>query len=393
MEVQLEYGPDTLEFDIGDERNGGVWTSPRGLSSKELLTRLGSALESPLDYPPLRQSLVPGDQVAIALDPDTPEWVSILPRVLNELMTLGIEAGSVRVITTRPLDEAESVQVSEGSLWTTHDPSDRAALAYLATTRSGRRIYLNRHLVDADVVITIGPIAYRFPSGVSLPSDVIDPRMTGRVEPSGRATPGDPDEEVDWLLGSRFQIGAIAGDEGVADIVVGDAAAVRRQGKERLRSLWEFRPRKPGDVVVVGLGRKAQPCTWSDLAVGLNRALGVLGQGGRIAVLSRLSEPPGPTLAAMAESPDPREALAAATSSESDHRVARALMRALERAKVYLAGDLPEELVEGLGMIALGHPLEARRVVSQGGTCVFISRVDWTHVLPVARDEGNVEGT
>ena len=30
-----------------------------------------------------------------------------------------------------------------------HDPADRKHLAYLATTRSGQRIYLNRTAVDA----------------------------------------------------------------------------------------------------------------------------------------------------------------------------------------------------------------------------------------------------
>ena len=36
-----------------------------------------------------------------------------------------------------------------------HDPADRRKLAYLATTGAGRRVYLNRTLVDADFVIVL----------------------------------------------------------------------------------------------------------------------------------------------------------------------------------------------------------------------------------------------
>ena len=37
----------------------------------------------------------------------------------------------------------------------THDPTDRKKLAYLATTKAGRRVYLNRTLVEADFVVVL----------------------------------------------------------------------------------------------------------------------------------------------------------------------------------------------------------------------------------------------
>ena len=36
-----------------------------------------------------------------------------------------------------------------------HDPSDRKRLAYLATTKQGHRIYLNRTAVDADQLVVL----------------------------------------------------------------------------------------------------------------------------------------------------------------------------------------------------------------------------------------------
>ena len=44
---------------------------------------------------------------------------------------------------------------STGSRFQVHDPADRKKLSYLATTRQGRRIYLNRSAVDADQLIVL----------------------------------------------------------------------------------------------------------------------------------------------------------------------------------------------------------------------------------------------
>src|SRR5437588_504012 len=41
-----------------------------------------------------------------------------------------------------------------------HDPSDRKHLSYLATTRRGRRIYLNRTAVDADQLVVLARRSY-----------------------------------------------------------------------------------------------------------------------------------------------------------------------------------------------------------------------------------------
>ena len=41
-----------------------------------------------------------------------------------------------------------------------HDPKDRKKLAYLATTRKGRRLYLNRTAVDADQLVVLGRRTY-----------------------------------------------------------------------------------------------------------------------------------------------------------------------------------------------------------------------------------------
>ena len=63
---------------------------------------------------------------------------------------------------------------------------------------------------------------------------------------------------------------------------------------------------------------------------------------------------------------------------EADSPAARQLARVLAWADLYLLSSLVEDDVEELGMIALGRPEEARRLVEAGGTCLFLSQAELT---------------
>jgi len=96
-----------------------------------------------------------------------------------------------------------------------HDPAHRQRLSYLATTRRGRRIYLNRTAVDADqiVVLSISITTHfwvrRSGSG-DLPGTHRPDHSTGimsrltNVAPDRDVWPtGQEADEVAWLLGRR----------------------------------------------------------------------------------------------------------------------------------------------------------------------------------------------
>jgi nickel-dependent lactate racemase len=381
--IRVEYAADVLELEAPAERVRVVWNGPRGVLGTELAERVSAALASPVGYPRISEAVIPGDRVVLALDLELEGWPLLVTGILEELAGAGVGADSVRVLTHRPLNEEESRgrAVAEGMLWTVHDPSDRENLAYLATTKAGRRIYLNRHLVDADVVVAAGRIGFEPGGTTRVPSDVIDPGLSD--DPARLLGEQAEDErEVDWLLGSRFHVGVIAGVGGAAEVLAGDAAAVGRIGRERLRALWHFEAEERAEVVVVGLGRPGQTVGWKDLGVALTRARGLIKRGGKIVVLSDLAESPGPLVALLSESNDPIEAYHAMPRGEpaEDALVASQLMKAVESGKVYLSSRLEEGIVEGLNMIALGSVNEAKRVVELSESCSFVSQVDWTDV-------------
>ena len=114
-----------------------------------------------------------------------------------------------------------------------HDPDDRSQLAYLATTKEGRRVYLSRHLTDADLVVPVGRIGfdpildYCGPWSVLFPGLASREILRGASKPAPRRRRCPPGEaaarsnreeslEVSWLLGTQFHVGVIVGAHGFA---------------------------------------------------------------------------------------------------------------------------------------------------------------------------------
>ena len=76
MRVEVDFQDESLELEIPDEQVVATWRGPAGTGqgTGELTDTLRAALEAPRDYPALRQAVVPGDRVTIALDPAIPAW-------------------------------------------------------------------------------------------------------------------------------------------------------------------------------------------------------------------------------------------------------------------------------------------------------------------------------
>src|SRR5262249_17282066 len=100
-----------------------------------------------------------------------------------------------------------------------HDPTDRRHLSYLATTRHGRRIYLNRPAVDAAQLIVRARRGFDPLLGYSGAEGALYPALSDqetRKDMGHRlslAVPSDKPwtvrreaEEVAWLLGAPFMI-------------------------------------------------------------------------------------------------------------------------------------------------------------------------------------------
>ena len=185
-------------------------------------------------------------------------------------------------------------------------------MAYLAATKQGRRIYLNRLLTDADVVIPVGRLGYDPIMGYRGPWSVIFPELSERAaidahrgrfrdeadEPTAARASASLDEsfEVSWLLGSQFHVGVVPGSCGLVAVVAGRENAVRERGIASVDSAWKLDADSRAELVVVGIGGPGMPATIDDLAEGLATACRLVQHGGKIVVLSRVQGAIGPAL-------------------------------------------------------------------------------------------------
>ncbi len=395
MHVAVEYQDERLDFELPAEHVVASWIGPPGLEAPRGVEALRDALERPLDYPPLRQIVVPGDRLVIAFDQTILPARGFLEAITQTLDQAGVGPENITVVAPRDGNGLEGA-IPSGVTLVVHDPDERGELAYLATTKQGRRIYLNRHLTDADVVVPVARLGYDPVVGYRGPWSLLFPELSDRAtikairsqssretanNPRSRALPKlDESFEVSWLLGSQFHVGLVPASTGFIEAVAGRETTVRDSGLEALDRHWQFQAASRADLVVVGIGQPGFPTTLENLAAGLLTATRLVRHGGKIVALSRASGKLGPALRGLCSLDDPREAATRLRGHESDddYLVARHLAQALAWADVFLLSALPEQVVEDLFLVALDSPQQAQRLVAKSGSCLFVSRAELT---------------
>jgi hypothetical protein len=391
MRVAVEFQDDRVAFDVSDDRLVAAWNGPEGLPLETVRDLLRRDLEAPRGYPPLRQNVVPGDRVALAIDPEVPD-VSRLVAILAEVLA-GAGVESIEGVGLGPLPASQRDDWPGEIGLETHAPGSENAqtMAYLASTQAGRRIYLNRTLTEADVVVPVGAIGFDEVLGYRGPWSTIFPGLSNaetqqseRDAPAGVGKRGavlDESGEVSWLLGSLFHVGVLPGRSGAAGLIVGEAGEVRNAGIQAVDDAWTFRPESRAELVIAGIGAPGRPTRLEDLAHGLTTAAGLVRRGGKIAVLSRVEGTPGPALQRLTTLDDPaRGGIKALRDAwkEPDALAALAIAEALAWADIYLLSGLDDQLVDDLAMVALGSADEARRLASSASSCLVLSQADRT---------------
>ena len=184
--------------------------------------------------------------MTIALDPTIARPQPLLEAIGEVLREAGVEPADLTVLA--PSAVRGSLRAEEalaGATIAIHDSRDRGQLAYLAATKQGRRIYLNRLLTDADVVIPVGRLGYDPIMGYRGPWSVLFPELSERAaiethrglfrdeigeQTTARAGASlDESFEVSWLLGSQFFVGVVPGSGGMSGVVCGKETAVRER--------------------------------------------------------------------------------------------------------------------------------------------------------------------
>lgn len=399
--VTLKYGEQgRFECEVEAGRILAAPDAPQ--PSPQFADDLRDALEHPLDFPPLEQAVIPDDHVVLALDRATPEAAELIAAVWPILARRGVPPENVTVIQPaclngRPQSDPRAAlpaAVRQQIAWRLHDPTDLQACRYLASTANGERVYLAQPVVDADVVVSIGHLAFDPVIGHSGTNSVLYPGLSSteavqkahgqghsELDPENERPLRQMIDEIGWLLGTQFSIQVIpAVGGGAAQVLAGASDSVFRRGRELLARQWLVEVPERPDVVVAAIERDSGGHTWTQIGAALASARNLVVRGGKIILLTELDEEPGPGLELLQQCDNPRDALKPLrTLTPPDLIPATQLATAVDWADVYLLSRLDSDLVEDLFMIPLSNEREARRALGGTESCVFLQSAQHTY--------------
>jgi nickel-dependent lactate racemase len=390
MQIGIDYGREHIDFEVAAEHLVGSHRFAVAPALPDPAAAVRQALETPSGFPPLRRALTPDDHVVIVIDEHLPHVEALLAPVVEHILEAGVARQAITILCPESDSSHAWLEERPPALQDIavefHDPRNRQRLSYLATTRHGRRIYLNRTAVDADQIVVLAGRGYDPLLGYSgaeaslfpaLSDSATQRDLTTRVT---NAAPGkNPGSvlqeatEVAWLLGAPFMVQVIEGMGDELAHVLGGLAATNAESRQLLNARWRLTVDSQADTVVASLSGDPARHDFAALARALAAAARVVKPGGRIILLSQAAPHLGPGAESLRRADDPESALAALREEvPPDMAAAFQWASAAQQATVYLLSGLPREVAEELFTTPLDHAGQAQRLLNGPGSCLFL---------------------
>jgi nickel-dependent lactate racemase len=404
MRIAIGCGRDNLELDVPDDKVVHARRPPSATPLTDPPAAVAAALETPLGFPALRRALIPDDHVVVVVDERLPSVGTLLMPVLEHIRQANVPPQAITLLCPpRSLKQPWLDDLSDAFQDTrleVHDPSERKHLSYLAATRQGQRIYLNRTLVDADQVVLLTGRGYDPLLGYSGGAGAIYPALGDEarrrelidkmsMEPPGSSlTPLQREAaEVVRLLGTPFIIQVVPGAGGEIAHVLGGPIETAGEGQRLLDERWRIDVDRPADTVIAGLSGDPASHTFDDLARAFACAARVVKPHGRIALVCAARPDLGQASSLLRDAENAGTVLAALRQQEPEEAVAVFhWASAAQQATLFLMSKLSGETCEEMFTVPLENTEQLQRLVSAGGTCLFIP--DAHKAMAVLRPSG-----
>ncbi len=406
--------PDTVALRFGKT----VWQIPQsGVASvrsqraplENLHEAVDCALSQPLDFASIDRMIVPGDTVALAVDPAVPCLGNVVAAIAQWLIEHGTRQESLQVIY--PGTEAQTNELKEQLQKSgfaaiqviRHDPDDANSVSYVAADEDAQAIYINRSLVDADVVI---PVSCARDSGAIdyLGAFSIFPLFSNREirgqlycyarlsNPEQHQHLIDRSNQAAWWLGVMIAVQVVpAKDEQVASVLCGlldtvDSSARGQLSESQLSTCQMSDGQLSGGQLSGGRGTEEMEADlviacldgndqdWTNLAKALHAATRYCNTGGTIVLCTELNESVGPALKRLRDSQSSREQIEKRVAKDctDDALAAGAILEITRDRHVYLVSNHRPGTIESLGMAVLADENQLSHIVRQHARYVVL---------------------
>lgn len=360
-----------------------------------------SGLQQPLGLPALHECIVDGDQVTLVVDPDTPQLIELITEVVQHL-TAGTAAPSITLLLPPEtasvrwdqFQEQLPLHLQEQLTCHIHDPAEEQQCGYLASSAGGDRIYLSTHLIDADLIVSIGTVARHPQLGFRGTNSAIFPALSDRTA-NRRASSGTDSsateaqpvtreliDEIGWLLGTQFCVQVVpSGDGKIARLFCGAADQVQQQAQQWLQEHWTWQIEEPVDLAIISIPHTQSGFAWKQLGQALAALHRAVDEDARVAIIADLPASLSGSLEILRRCDEPTDLLKPLRLDHPpDATETIQLIEALRRWKVFVLSDLSADTIEDLGGFALADGKELQRLLDSAQSSLIVPSASYAKI-------------
>ena len=396
MIERIRFGSSSeIEFEPPDVLMRIDCAAKSGQSLDDPSAAASVAMMDPLDFPAVSSAVIDGDKIVIAVGQGIPRPDLVVSGIVGALVN---DVSAEIQILCEETRTARSIRRTVSDVQClAHDPTDTDQLAYLAATKSGKPIYLNRAVVDADFLIPVGCLRPQESFGyVGTVGNVLEAftdtrtlsehrriylgtneRRRGRVRSEA--------QEVAWSMGNRFAVQVLAGRAGtILQVLAGEVDRVSRDGQALAERTWRCSVPQRTAIVVAAIEGPSEQQTWANVAQALTSAQRITEPDGSILICSQVPEPADPILRRI-EANSIQSTEETEVPLDDDGWTASRLAMARRDARVYLYNDAGQSQVECDGIVHIESDAEVRRLILRHTSCTILGNAQYA--VPTVRQE------
>lgn len=369
--------------------------SPPNLTLEEVHREIQEGLANPLEFAPLRECIMAGDQVVLPIAPGIPQGERMVQQIVDYLEALPSEHLPGKITLLQPyagmLAPISSKNVELEIV--THTPEKKESFALLGLDETGESLVVHRLLFDADVVFPVGvfqPADSTGYYGIHTPIYPLfsDAQTQRRYRFFGRQLHETQHEQMHRLqrevaevtrqLGVTLTLQVVPGipmrgNSGIARIFVGEYRQVLRDGYSFYRDLWTLQEERQPGVVLATITTETPQKSWEDISRALVNASRRLEPGGVLLLCGEIPNPWPISLEIYQNSRDAHTAIRTIHRQESpDAQIILDILPLLQDYRIFFWKPEEGERLEEINITPLKNQEEMYRLLSHSGSCLIL---------------------
>ena len=331
-EFNLKYGKGTVSFSIPEEQVLEVVLGKKYPALEDLEATYLKALDHPIDAPPLKEIIKPGDTVAIAVSDITRAWQKnhlTMPLMINYLNAAGVPDENITIVialgghrdsTVQEFKDLCTEEIYNRVKIVNHDAWNEESNTYLGKTSRGTEVYINKNFTEADKVILTGGIIYHYMVGYGggrksvMPGVAyiktiqqnhlwsMGPELGSGSNPrsASKYTRGNECHEdmmeTTAFLNPDFLVNVVPNPEGdIAGVFAGNWISAWLHGTELVDEIYGVEIKEQADIVIATAGGYPKDINLYQTGKTMDNAYHAMKKGGVAIILSEcpdIMEPP-----------------------------------------------------------------------------------------------------